>query len=327
MQHNSSSSETSTPKPSLMSKPSLSSKQAGDIQELSILSSVKSSSVTSAAINNSPKASRFKLMAVGLLAILATYFVYQYTLSIQQQGEPNSRPSVIANEKAEATLKNTPIAAAQSPATATVSSDLSPTVAVVAPEAAAQIINEAATQPAPVNSEGKLTAALEEGVKPPDAAIEKALASAAPAKTVEAPAIAAKPSATEKSSATKPKTITAKAPAAKAVANKPAEASANNKPVGTTAADKDVNLIAALLSHGTGATPKAKSATAPNTSASAGSSAEPANASLDATALALKQCGDLNFIEREACRFKACNNQWETNAACKATMSAASPKP
>ena len=78
---------------------------------------------------------------------------------------------------------------------------------------------------------------------------------------------------------------------------------------------------------------KPKAAAAPSASASAPASAavspnaEPASASLDATTIALKQCAELNFIEREVCRVKTCNNQWETNAACKATMSTASAKP
>lgn len=320
MQHKSDSSGASTSKPSLMSKPSFSSKQAGDTEEPSILSSVKSSSATPVAVGSAPKTSKFKLITVGAVAITAAYFGYQYTLGTQQSTKPNAKSSVIIDEKAEAPAKTQPLATAQP--SSTVSNNAAPNAVALAPEAAAQIINEPApSKPTIANSEGKLTAALEDGVKPPNAAIEKALASPAPALAT------AKPSGAEN------RTAIAKVPPAKATANKPAEASANNKAAGTPAADKDVSLIAALLSHGTGVAAKPKAAAAPSASASAPASAavspnaEPASASLDATTIALKQCAELNFIEREVCRVKTCNNQWETNAACKATMSTASAKP
>ena len=168
----------------------------------------------------------------------------------------------------------------------------------------------AATAKPPIASaESKITTALEDGVKPPPAALEKALVSPTPAKAPSDKVVA------------------------KAGTGKPADATPNNKPVSTaTAADKDVNLIAALLSHGTGATPKTKSAsaataaTASSTGSAPAATTEPASASLDATTLALKQCCELGFLEREVCRIKTCNNQWETNAACKATMSTANAK-
>ncbi len=318
MQHKSDSSGASMSKPSLMSKPSFSSAQAGDTVEPSILSSVKSLSATSAAVGSAPKTSKVKLIALGVLAMAAAYFGYQYTVGAQQSSKPNSKSSVITDEKAEALSKTQAPAAAQS--SSTVSSDAAPNAVALAPEAAAQIINEPVpSKPTIANSEGKLTAALEDGVKPPSAAIEKALASPASALAT------AKPAGAES------KTAIAKAPPAKATSNKPAEASASNKAAGTSAADKDVSLIAALLSHGTGVAAKPKAAAASSASAPASSAAspnaEPASASLDATTIALKQCGELNFVEREVCRVKTCNNQWETNAACKATMSTASAKP
>lgn len=338
MQHNSGSNEANGSKPSLMSKPSFNTKPGGDAQEPSILSSVKGAPAV--ATSSASKSSKFKIFTLGVLAVAAAYFGYQYMLASQQPSKPNLKANVIIDEKADEAFKS-PSAVAKLPSAPM---DTSATVAAVAPEAAAQIINEPSpVKPAAVSAatsattsagavtspESKITTALEDGVKPPPAALEKALASSVPAKTPSQPAVASK------------------APPAKVVADagsgKPA-ATPGNKPASTAtapSADKDVNLIAALLSHGTGATPKSKTAAVPNTTSTskqagapaaaaataATTTAEPANASLDATTLALKQCGELGFLEREVCRVKTCNNQWETNAACKATMSTASARP
>jgi hypothetical protein len=291
-----------------MSKPSFSSKQGDDMQEPSILSSVKGVSATAAAgaAASAPKSSKFKLLTLSALAIAAGYFGYQYMLASQQPSKPVAKATVIIDEKADEAFKSSSTAAVL-PSTG---KDASVTVAAAQPEAAAQIINEPAPAKPPIASaESKITTALEDGVKPPPAALEKALVSPTPAKAPSDKVVA------------------------KAGTGKPADATPNNKPVSTaTAADKDVNLIAALLSHGTGATPKAKSAsaattaTASSTGSAPAATTEPASASLDATTLALKQCGELGFLEREVCRIKTCNNQWETNSACKATMSTANAK-
>jgi hypothetical protein len=332
MQHNSGSNEANGSKPSLMSKPSFNTKPGGDAQEPSILSSVKGA--PAAATSGASKSSKFKIFTLGVLAVAAAYFGYQYMLASQQPGKPNLKANVIIDEKADEAFKS-PSAVAKLPSTAM---DTSATVATAAPEAAAQIINEPApAKPAAANAvtgaspESKITTALEDGVKPPPAALEKALASSVPAKTPGQPAVASK---------APPAKVVADAGSGKPAAASPSNNPPGNKPASTAtapSADKDVNLIAALLSHGTGSTPKAKTAAAPNTSststqaaapaAATAATAEPANASLDATTLALKQCGELGFLEREVCRVKTCNNQWETNAACKATMSTASAKP
>jgi hypothetical protein len=338
MQHNSGSNEANGSKPSLMSKPSFNTKPGVDAQEPSILSSVKGAPAV--ATTSASKASKFKIFTLGVLAVAAAYFGYQYMLASQQPSKPNLKANVIIDEKADEAFKS-PSAVAKLPSAPM---DTSATVAAVAPEAAAQIINEPApVKPAAVSAaasagagtspESKITTALEDGVKPPPAALEKALASSVPAKTPGQSAVASK---------APPAKVVADAGSGKPAAASPSNNPAGNKPASTAtapSADKDVNLIAALLSHGTGATPKSKTAAAPNTTstskqagapaaaAAATTTAEPANASLDATTLALKQCGELGFLEREVCRIKTCNNQWETNAACKATMSTASARP
>jgi hypothetical protein len=333
MQHNLGSKDVNATKPSLMSKPSLDAKLSGGTQEPSILSNAlgaKSATASaSASAISAPKSSKFTLFAVSALALGAAYFGYQYMVASQKPDKSYAKATAVVDEKANEASKSALASTAlpNSGKDTVLSKDTAP-VAVVAPEAAAQIINEPAPiKPVAPTAESKITTALENGVKPPPAALEKALVYPAPSKAADQ---SAAPSAAAKTSPGKP--------AATSSAAKLAEATANNKPASTVATpDKDVSLIAALLNHGVGPAPKAKADSAPSvsTASAATVTAEPTSANVSATAsapaeattAALKQCGELGFLEREICRVRTCNNQWETNAECKAMMPAASAKP
>jgi hypothetical protein len=328
MQHNLGSKDVNATKPSLMSKPSLDAKLSSGTQEPSILSNAlgaKSATASaSASAISAPKSSKFTLFAVSALALGAAYFGYQYMVASQKPDKSYAKATAIVDEKANEASKS----ALASTALPNLGKDTSVAVAVVAPEAAAQIINEPAPiKPVAPAAESKITTALENGVKPPPAALEKALVYPAPSKAPDLPAAS---SAAVKTSPGKP--------VATSSAAKLAEATANNKPASTVATpDKDVSLIAALLNHGVGPAPKVKADSAPavSTASAATVTAEPTSANVsatvsapaEATTAALKQCGELGFLEREICRVRTCNNQWETNAECKAMMPAASAKP
>ena len=217
-------------------------------------------------------------------------------------------------------------------------------------EQAAQIVNDPkSVTPPTATAEAKLTDALEKDVKPPEAAIQKALESK--------PKLAAKADAPPKKKADD--TLTAKANTTSNPANGRAApkagvsssvASTASSKTPTNASDRDINLIAALLAHNA-ATPtntKPQSAVQVNTGASATSTATPpasptpalkpvptptstststssksvVAARSDANDSVLKQCEVLDFLQREVCRLKVCDKLWETDASCKATLSA-----
>jgi trimeric autotransporter adhesin len=327
MENNPASVETSAAKPSLMSKPSLNPASTSSVDEARILSSLSGAPAPAPAPTGSSWAlkSLLLLVAGGALA----YGGFQY---FSQQSAPKAKPYVIIDEKADSTAQSAP--ATQPP----LAKDTSP-IAGAASTEAAQIINE----PAP--STGKLTAALEDGVKPPKAALEKALESSAPVSAASAMA-AAKPAVTLSTpvSTDPAKDLAAKTAAAKAdpVATQAAPTAVaaaaqakTTKPAApadkTPSADKDVSLIAALLTHNSSANSAAKpaapgaTATSPAPAKAAASAPAPTNynatdSNADATTIALKKCGDLNIFEREVCRVKTCNNQWESHPACKAAL-------
>jgi trimeric autotransporter adhesin len=317
MENNPASVETSAAKPSLMSKPSLNPASTSSLDEARILSSLSGAPAPAPAPTNSSWVLKSLLLLVAGAAL--AYGGFQY---FSQQSASKAKPYVIIDEKADSTAQSAP--AAQSP----LAKDTSP-IAVTAPNEAAQIINE----PAP--STGKLTAALEDGVKPPKAALEKALESSAPVSAASAMA-AAKPAVTLSTPASADRAKadpvatqaapTAVAAAAQTKTTKPA-APADKTP----SADKDVSLIAALLTHNSSANSAAKpvaagaTATSPAPAKAAASAPAPTNynatdSNADATTIALKKCGDLNIFEREVCRVKTCNNQWESHPACKAAL-------
>ncbi len=327
MENNPASVETSAAKPSLMSKPSLNPASVGSVDEARILSSLSGAPAPAPAPTGSSWVLKSLLLLVAGAAL--AYGGFQY---FSQQTAPKTKPYVIIDEKAESSAQSTPVAPPPSAKEAS-------TIVGTAPNEAAQIINE------PVPSTGKLTAALEDGVKPPKAALEKALESSAPLSAASAMA-AAKPAVTlsTPASADPAKDLAAKTAVAKAdlVATQAAPTAVaaaaptkTTKPAApadkTPSADKDVSLIAALLTHNSSANSSAKPTTAgavapsPAPAKAAASAPAPTNynatdSSADATTIALKKCGDLNIFEREVCRVKTCNNQWESHPACKAAL-------
>ena len=219
-------------------------------------------------------------------------------------------------------------------------------------EQAAQIVNDPkSVTPPTATAETKLTDALEKDVKPPEAAIQKALESK--------PKLAAKADAAPKKKADG--TLTAKANTTSNPANGRAASNAAPKAgvsssvastasskTPTNASDRDINLIAALLAHNA-ANPtntKPQSAVKVSTGASATSTSAPlasptpalkpvptptststssksvVAARSDTNDSVLKQCEGLDFLQREVCRLKVCDKLWETDSSCKATLSA-----
>jgi hypothetical protein len=354
MENNQAPTESSANRPSLMSKPSLSpvNKEAA-LDDSRILSNLNNPSTTAPAFGQpAKKSSSFKTLLFVLLGAGVVAFGYQYFNILQTQGaKSNPKPYVIIDEKAEDAGR--PAKTATAPSAAAAAAVASAPVAVVAmvgtaPNEAAQIINEPIPK-AEAPSTAKLTIALEDGVKPPPAVLSKALEGKASANDSQAsinnplgalkgsPAAAAPGQATQAQAApamaatSAAKTEVAKVEPAKVAdpvvakaAPRAAPAAVDRKPDG----DKDVNLIAALIANTpTGKPAPAATAAAPAAGAAAAKTAAPvspapAYAASDATSLALKQCGELNIFEREVCRVKTCNNQWETNAACKASLNA-----
>lgn len=304
-----------TNKPAAAYRPNLSQSMYVANDDERILSSLKMPSYDAGQSAATPKKSLFKF-AVLALAVGAAVFVGYQSLATNPKSDTPPIELAMAGGTA-ASQKSNPIieekAESATPVTPLVPAPVTPAPAAAE---AAQIINEA---PAATNS-AKLTEALEEGVKPPKAALQKALEVKSPATsaaaTVAAPKVAAEPAAPR---ATAPAVAKATPPVATAL----------NKP--TSEADKDINLIAALLTHNnTTVAPTAKPTAAnteakkPNATASADKpllmAAAPAAQS---TETLLKQCAELGFIEREVCKMKTCSNLWSTDAACKATLPSA----
>ena len=226
---------------------------------------------------------------------------------------------------------------------------------------AAQIVNEAPPlKPAAESMRGQLTDALEKDVKPPKAAIQKALESKPGSVDKKSSAAAPKATVLKSDAKTASKTSVKNGTATTIQASAKTNAS-NNKgsgkadtnlalKAGTNGAssnaiaaknsgpggDKDINLIAALLTHNaatqantlpsgvkSAAVDTTTSAKANNAglSPSAGKSLLPARA--ESTESRLKQCEGLDLLQREICKLKTCNNLWDTDASCKATLSSA----
>jgi hypothetical protein len=298
--------EAKAVKPTLMSRPSLT-PVTDDQEHARILSTVKAQPVAKAAGSPGQKNSTLKTLAVLSFGAAAAFFGYQYLSGSANQSlladatlSSRAKASIgkgqVIEEKAEAA----PVIAAIAPAVVAAPQDTAS--AAVAPQAAL-IVNEptVAKVAPPVSAESKLSAALEAGVKP-----QKATAPKAPE---------------TKEPATKARSA-AKAPETPVVAEK--------KPPAPVTKDKDINLLAALITHNntTATTPTAvNSAVAaratpqPAAQKSSSSTSTDKTASTDSTESALKRCSELGFFDREVCRVKTCNDLWETNAACKASLS------
>jgi hypothetical protein len=295
--------DAKTVKPTLMGRPNLTPIADDGDAEARILSNLKIEPSNKPPSNAGQKSSTIKTLAVLSLGAAAAFFGYQYVsepahrglLSAANQSTATNAAkgqSAVIDEKAvplPATIASAPVAAAAPLEAAP--------VAVAAATEAAQIVNEP--------SASKLTVALEEGVKPSKAAIQKALEAKETSKVQTVPKPVAPVTTNEKN------------------------------PTVVATKDKDVNLLAALITHNNGpaaptevkqaAVTKSNAAlvTKPTSAVTAPEKATPTPvaASPQTTESQLKQCGELGFFEREVCRMKTCNNLWETNAACKASLS------
>jgi hypothetical protein len=281
-------------KPTLMGQPALTPLADDGDSNARILSDVKVDPSAAARGHASRTGSTFKAIgALGLAAVVA-FFGYQYLSGTANEGmlATDTKP---ANAKA---------AKAQNPIIDEQAAPLP--AAVAAPQEAAQIVNDvdAAKAAPPANSEAKLTAALEEGVKPPKATIQKALESKQSAKSQSTQKVVTTTKAVDK--------------VPSAIATK----------------DKDVNLLAAIITHNTApvaSTEVKQLAVArtgpPSIAKPAGETTlidtapAPASSGAQSAEAQLKKCNELGFFDRELCRVKTCSNLWETNAACKATLS------
>jgi hypothetical protein len=231
-------------------------------------------------------------------------------------GSPDASTAATANAATQAALPASPIPAQE----------------------AAQIVNEqnVTVPPAPASPESTMTAALEQGVKPAPAALQKALESK--------PVTAARPAAKPQIVATKSPTVMDKAEKPERTgAEKKAAADNKARTMDTAAADKDVNLLAAVIAHEKNSTQS--SAPLPKSTASTRSTAKTSNAAVaqapeksarppatsnrdvvarsaaEPTDSLLKRCSSLGFLEGQLCRLRICSGQWETDMACKATLS------
>jgi hypothetical protein len=295
--------DAKTVKPTLMGRPNLTPIADDGDADARILSNLKIQPSSKPQSNAGQKSSTIKTLAVLSLGAAAAFFGYQYVSETAKGGlfsAANQSPATKASKGQNAVIDERavplPATIASAPVAATAPLEAAP-VAVAAVTEAAQIVNEP--------SAAKLTAALEEGVKPPKATIQKALEAKETSKAQAIPKPAAPSTTNEK------------------------------KPTVVATKDKDVNLLAALITHNNAPAAPAdvkQSVVAKNnpplTTKSASAviapekpATEPATLSAQTTESQLKQCRELGFFEREVCRMKTCNNLWETNAACKASLS------
>ena len=235
-----------------------------------------------------------------------------------------------------------------------------------APAQAAEIVNEPPASKKPkeptTNAQTQLTDALEKDVKPPNAALEKALESKpgaqvrpgvdSTAKTALAVTAGSSGTGGTGNASTSAKGLSAgksdsvktnKSTVASSSSNSNSNSNSNSKQgsggaglkasTNTAAAgDKDINLIAALLSHNAATQSAARSTgvksnpsvkadvQVKNTDSSAATDASQRTASATAVQSSLKQCENLDFFQREICRLKTCDKLWESDSACKATL-------
>jgi hypothetical protein len=310
-----------------------------DTGEESILSSSKMGGLSNKPRSAPLKRSGLKLFAVLGISAAAALFGYQYLSSspggstLASVADNTAAKTSVASAAPASALPGVASPAAAEPAAPPLSALAAPVA--MAPEAA-QIVNEShlPTAMPPASGEAKLTAALEEGVKPPAIALEKALESKV---AEQAPAKVRTSTKAEKASVVAEKKASSASKTQTSDAQKAASA----------ASEKDVNLLAALLAHngdfsiqpnpasrppvrvkaGTAAAPqKTNALDSPPPEKVARASAAPSREVVErqaseSTAALLKRCGALGFIEGELCRVRICSGLWDTDAACKARLS------
>lgn len=158
------------------------------------------------------------------------------------------------------------------------------------------------------SSQGNLNSALEEGVKPPPAALQKALEAA--------------PASAKKEKPAKQASVVHQA-------RKPAEAARKGtRHAAGGQADNDVDLISALVAHSAQADRKPASgkkdtAATQKLAAKDDGKAHERNEDIierrgnESTASLLQRCHALGFIEGELCRWRICSGRWDDDVACK----------
>lgn len=326
-------------RPTLLSKPRLIPLAKADTGEQSILSSSKMGGLGNKPRSAPPKRSGLKLFAVLGISAAAALFGYQY-LSSSPSG---SIQASVADSTAAKTLvaSAAPASALPGVASPAVAEPAAPPLLALAVPAemapgAAQIVNEShlPTATPPASGEAKLTAALEEGVKPPAVALEKARESKV---AEQAPPKVRASTKSEKASVVAEK----KAAAASKIQTTNAQKAASD------ASEKDVNLLTALLAHNGGLSAPPDPASRPAVRVKTGTAAVPPKSNAlglpapekvarasgapsrevverqasENTAALLNRCGALGFIEGELCRVRICSGLWDTDAACKARLS------
>jgi hypothetical protein len=282
-------------KPTLMGQPALAPLTDDGESTARILSDVKLAPLSNAKDKAGRKSSSstFRILGALSLAAVAAFFGYQYI-----SGTTNESIFAIETKSSQfkATKNQNPII--EELATPAHS-------AVTPPQEAAQIVNDSdAAKTTPPASSQKLTAALEDGVKPPKTTIQRALESKPEGKS-QAP---------QKALAT--------------------VGTIEKKPSAVAGKDKDINLLAAIITHNTNPPAPAEAKQVAVAKSSSTSAAQPgsettsfdaglavAKPSAQSTEAQLKKCNAFGFFDRELCRIKTCSNLWETNAACKATLS------
>ena len=261
-----------------------------------------------------------KLIAAMLMLLVAAGIVFGgYTYLSTTQKLDEATPDTRQASAPAAAQKDTP-----TPADTTDTAKPTNAASAEPPAAslqAAEIVNETAT------AQSKLSSALEAGVKPPPATLEKALARNAAnepspkAVTATVPAIAVL--------VNKKPTAVAAAPAIQAV-KPPATAAATAAKAAPAAAagfDKDVTLLAAVVTHintqaaiKTPVTGKTDAA-----SAAAGPDAIEQLINKESVEAKLKRCSLLGFLEGELCRMTTCFGQSDKEPACKSMTAKTTP--
>ena len=353
--------ESTPPKPPL--RPNLSQSMSTGNDADRILSSINPSASTFKTNSNQSKNGRPKFATL-LLATAALVGAGYWYVTHQNQTANQLRSSDISKADAGVTTAKADTAAngksaATEPGPAPLGSVPSPP-STPPTEQAAQIVNEPKAPSTPgTSAQAQLTDALEKDVKPPEAALKKALESKAKPAGVTVtpksePTTAAAKSDSKAVVKTTPKadprssgTVVAKGNASGSSSVAKAGATPASKTASATvtktappAGDKDANLIAALLAHNAAtqiksasprpAAVKVASSDAANAqiktdSATSGSSANKSAVAGrgDTTESVLKKCESLDFLQREVCRLKACDKLWESDSFCKATLTSA----
>lgn len=337
-------------KPSLLTRPTLTSPTddaPGGWEDSRILSNSKMGPLTKSQPKKraSPAENRSKakanssgfgwktVAAVGVLCV-GSILAYQYVSELQHNArvaKANAEAATAAAALADANALALPPAPATPEPGEGAPLQLGGTEPAVSQ--AAQIVNEPLPSPTPAapvastqTSDAKLVTALENGVKPPPAALEKALQPSA----LTSPQAAAQPKEkppseknAEALAAKKPVAAQPKLPALLAVAKAPVAPAV----APTVATEKDVSLLAALVAHNSAVAPKpaapASTAVPDANSTTADATQRVPDESADAL---LKRCAALEPERQGTCRVRACAGTRASEPACKAVASS-SPAP